>query len=117
MLSRAFVCSAMLTCGVIVAGSIGCRPPTATVTGSVRLDGQSLEAGTVVFHATDDNYRETKGCYVDGGRYRIDGLPIKPMDIETSLKNSDTPLGERIRVELKPGEQVFDIDLQATQSQ
>jgi len=100
----------MLLLGVSCAASVGCGPPTATVTGSVRIDGQPLDGGTVVFHSTDGNYRETKGAKVNGGLYRIDGLPIKPMDVETLLANSTTAIGERIRVELKPGQQVFDID-------
>lgn len=84
------------------------------MTGDVRLDGQPLAAGVVVFHATDGNYRETKGAEVTGGRYRIDGLPIKTMEIETTRPNEITPLGPRIRVDLKPDRQVIDIDLGAS---
>jgi len=109
--------SAMLLLAVSCAASVGCGPPTATVTGSVRLDGQPIDAGTVVFHSTDRNYRVTKGADVNGGRYRIDGLPIKPMDVETALANSTTPVGKRIRVELKPGKQVLDIDLTAPRNE
>jgi hypothetical protein len=57
-----------------IAGSAGCGkggPQRATVAGSVQLDGQPVESGSIAFYPVEGTRGPSAGGRIEAGRYRI----------------------------------------------
>jgi hypothetical protein len=66
---------AMLLIGVLATGCGGSAFPVSTVEGTVAVDGQPIEAGTVVFTPLASNTGEAVSAEIQGGKYRSEKVP------------------------------------------
>lgn len=80
MMSRARISTLMLVClGPILASTVACRPSpkTATVSGTVTIDGQPLADGVVTFRPLADTPGPEFSGEVARGTYRV-AIPVRP---------------------------------------
>ena len=126
MKNALFLCLACLLC-------LGCKPTKTVVTGSVTLNGQPLEKGTVRFVPEDKASPRATGM-IEKGRYEVESAPgkkvveISSMKVVGKRKAYDTPdspmieltqedLPEKfngkteLRYEVKPGKNEKDFSL------
>ncbi len=74
-LRRARASSVLLLAGAAVLCATGCGdagPERATVTGTVRLNGQPVKAGSIAFYPTEGTRGPSAGGAIEDGRYRVD---------------------------------------------
>ena len=63
-------------CFLALVPVMGCSPPTCSVSGQVVFDGQPLDDGLIRFRPTDAGSDAAGQAKIQGGGYRIDGIPI-----------------------------------------
>jgi hypothetical protein len=66
---------AMLLIGVLATGCGGSAFPVSTVEGTVAVDGQPIEAGTVTFTPLASNTGQAISAEIRDGKYRSDKVP------------------------------------------
>lgn len=71
----------LLGIGAAVAGCDS-GPPTGTVSGDVRFEGQPVEKGTITFYPTDGK-SPTSGGEITGGKYSVE-VPVGEMTVTLS---------------------------------
>src|SRR5215467_4002073 len=69
---------------------VGCGASTASVSGTVKFQGQPLPSGTVLFHGADGQVEHA--LITEGGRYIITNAPLGPVRI-TVRSHPPAPLG------------------------
>lgn len=102
--SHSNVLISSLGLGLILA--LGCGGPsgpvTVDVTGSVTIDGQPVETGTIAFTPQDGKGR-TDGAQIEGGRYEAQLVPgEKRVEITASKETGEVVDGIQTYVSLVP---------------
>lgn len=85
--------------GLLILGIIGCGgggPPTGTITGKVKFNGEYLKGGRVVFVSTEGNLGKA-GEIGEDGSYTIEKVPVGPAKITVDtwyLRDADQYAGK-----------------------
>jgi hypothetical protein len=82
--------AAALLLGLLAAGCGRSHSAEGEVTGCVRYNGQPLPWGTVTFLAADD--RKLSAVIEEGGRYRVDKLPVGSYQIGVISRPDPAPI-------------------------
>jgi len=82
----------------------GCGPAKASVTGTVKFNGQPLPSGTITF--TSDAGNTVKGSAITDGKYTIPDFPAGPAKV--SVVTSAPPTSSRV-VAAPPGTPVIPV--------
>lgn len=83
-------CFALAMGLAFVLSTLGCngKPPTGTVTGTVRFKGEPVYAGKVLFASPDGR---TASALFDRGTYTVEGVPLGAVKVSVNVLNPSGP--------------------------